>query len=116
MIISPKGFNEVAVKYAHLKKLFVISTIILIAIFFILSNTNHETLYVSWVAISAAILGVESLFIAGFLQYFGKLDSSTSINPFWYFITLAKEWFEVAMFVILLLMPLAMVVMLAFGV
>ena len=116
MIVSPKGFNEVAVKYAHLKKVFIISTITLIVIFFILSNTNHQTPYLSWAAILAAILGAESFFIAGFLQYFGKLDSSTSINPFWYSITLAKEWFEVVMFVILLLMPIAMVVMLAYGV
>jgi uncharacterized integral membrane protein len=116
VIVSPKGFNKVAVKYAHLKKVFVISTITLIVIFFILSNVNHEASYLSWAAMSAAILGAESFFIAGFLQYFGKLDSSTSINPFWYSITLAKEWFEVVMFIILLSMPIAMVVMLAFGV
>ena len=64
----------------------------------------------------AAILGAEAFLIAGFLQYFGKLDSSTSINPFWYSVTLAKEWLEVVMFVVLLLMPLAMAVMLAYGV
>ena len=116
MIISPKGFNKVAVKYAHLKKVFVISTVTLIVIFFILSNVNHQASYLSWAAMLAAILGAESFFIAGFIQYFGKLESSTSINPFWYSITLAKEWFEVAMFIILLLMPLVMVVMLAYGV
>ena len=116
MIFSPKGFNEVAVKYAHLKKSFIISTAVLIVLFFILSNISQQTPYLSFVAMLAAILGAEAFFIAGFLQYFGKLDSSTSINPFWYSVTLAKEWLEVVMFVVLLLMPLAMAVMLAYGV
>ena len=116
MIFSPKGFNEVAVKYAHLKKSFIISTVVLIVFFFILSNISQQTPYLSFVAMLAAILGAEAFFIAGFLQYFGKLDSSTSINPFWYSVTLAKEWLEVVMFVVLFLMPIAMAIMLAYGV
>ncbi|WP_163931051.1 hypothetical protein [Paraferrimonas sp. SM1919] len=116
MTLSPKGFNEVAVKYAYLKKSFIISTVVLIVLFFILSNINHQNPYLSFIAMLAAILGAEAFFIAGFLQYFGKLDSSISTNPFWYSVTVAKEWLEVVMFVVLLLMPLAMAVMLAYGI
>jgi hypothetical protein len=116
VIFSPKGFNKVAVKYAHLKKSFIISTVLFIVLFFIFSNMSRQNPYLSFVAMCTAILGAETFFIAGFLQYFGKLDSSTSLNPFWYFITLAKEWLEVVIFVVLLLMPLVMATMLAYGV
>ena len=77
---------------------------------------SHQTPSLSFVAMFAAILGAEAFFIAGFLQYFGKLDSNTSINPFWYSITIAKEWIEVVMFVVLLLMPFVMATMLAYGI
>ena len=118
MIFSPKGFNQLALKYAHLKKVFVFLTVALFVMLmaFAISNSSNESKYVFlFITINFALF-FQCFCITGFLFYFNKLDSSVSINPFWFKLTVIKEWTQVIMFTGASLTPLLMIIGVTYGV
>ncbi|MGF1713297.1 hypothetical protein L4D08_00090 [Photobacterium chitinilyticum] len=105
MKFSPEGFNEVAVRFIHLRWYVVLLTALCIVSFMILATLSSENHQLAWVGMLSGISSIEAFAISVFLFSFKELDSKKKVNPFWYYLTRLKEWFFLVIVIILMIMP-----------
>ncbi|WP_064608927.1 hypothetical protein [Photobacterium sp. J15] len=108
MKFSPEGFNEVAVRFMHLRWYAVLMTVVCIVGFFILGPLSEKNEQLAWFGVLSIICTLEAFAISIFLFSFKELDSKKTVHPFWYYLTRLKEWFSVIIVTLFIIAPVIM--------